>query len=609
MCGICGSYAYGSRDVPDIGALRGMRDAMGARGPDAFGEWMEERGRAWLGHRRLAIIDLSERGAQPMTNAAGKIAITFNGEIYNYRALRHELEAKGHTFRSESDTEVLIEAYWAYGPAFVSRLRGMFAFALWDAGREQLLLARDPYGIKPLYYADRARQFLFASSVKALTAHPLCGRSPEPAGVAGFFVFGSVPEPWTIYQGAHLLSAGSYLVIDRHGPRPPVCYHSIAGALAEAEIEASHGSSSSPQEALREALLDSVRHHLTADVPVGAFLSAGVDSGSLVGLMRDAGQEDIQTITLSYAEFKDTPQDEAPLAEIVARHYGTHHATRCVDAREFAADLPKILDAMDQPTIDGVNTWFVCKAAREFGLKVAISGVGGDELLGGYSTFRLSPRLARWLRIPSKLPALPAIFEKLVQTSRALGIGLHPKAAGLMRYGGSLFGAYILQRALFLPAELHAVIEDADFLRTGLARLNPLGMLEGSLKGEAGSAFGQLAVLESCFYLRNQLLRDTDWTGMAHSLEIRTPLVDHVLLSRAAPLLMRPGHPGGKHLLANAPAKPLPSAILNRKKTGFGIPVESWFGRVLNKAPPIAADAQIFSRRWARQIAGIQLAA
>ncbi len=158
---------------------------------------------------------------------------------------------------------------------------------------------------------------------------------------------------------------------------------------------------------------------------------------------------------------------------------------------------------MDQPTIDGVNTWFVSKAAREFGLKDGISGVGGDELLGGYSTFRLSPRLARWLRIPSKLPALPAIFEKLVQTSRALGIGLHPKAAGLMRYGGSLFGAYILQRALFLPAELHAVIEDAEFLRTGLTRLNPLGMLEGSLKGEAGSAFGQLAMLESCFYLRN----------------------------------------------------------------------------------------------------------
>ncbi len=186
MCGICGSYAYGSRDAPDIGALRGMRDAMAVRGPDAYGEWMDESGRAWLGHRRLAIIDLSERGAQPMTNAAGKIAITFNGEIYNYRALRHELEAKGHTFRSESDTEVLIEAYWAYGPAFVSRLRGMFAFALWDAGREQLLLARDPYGIKPLYYADRARQFLFASSVKALTAHPLLRPPPGTCRRCGF---------------------------------------------------------------------------------------------------------------------------------------------------------------------------------------------------------------------------------------------------------------------------------------------------------------------------------------------------------------------------------------------------------------------------------------
>ena len=358
-------------------------------------------------------------------------------------------------------------------------------------------------------------------------------------------------------------------------------------------------------EQFREALADSVRNHLVSDVPVGAFLSAGVDSGALVGLMRDAGQSDIRTVTLAFEEFRGSGADEAPLADLVARHYGTHHATRWVGAAEFHRDLPKIIEAMDQPSIDGINTWFVSKAAHELGLKVAVSGVGGDELLGGYSTFRSLPSRVDWLKyLPWQRP-LGVGFSGLVETARALGLQIHPKIAGLVTYGSSYSGAYLLGRGLFLPAEVDRVICDKDFVREGLVRLSPLSLIQEALGPEPRTNFAKVAVLESCFYLRNQLLRDTDWAGMAHSLEIRTPLVDHALLRRVAPIMVRAKRPSGKSMLAQAPKLALPKGILNRPKSGFGIPVGSWCRNIMGHETPARArkvDNRLWSRTWARRI-------
>ncbi len=607
MCGICGMMAYKSAKARDIGALRDLRERMANRGPDGKGEWISANGAAWLGHRRLAIMDLSERGSQPMVTADGRLAVTFNGEIYNYRELRQSLEARGHRFKSASDTEVLLELYRAEGVPFVSRLRGMFAFALWDEEAQRLLLARDPYGIKPLYYADRKGQLIFASSAKALARHPSTGQNLEPAGLVGFFLFGSVPDPWTIYQNVMALPAGTFMVVDRNGPAAPTHYHSIASAIAEAEIEAGEQIGRAPIEQLKEALLDSVQHHLQADVPVGAFLSGGVDSGALVGLMRDAGQDDIQTITLSFREFHGLREDEAPFAEAVAKHYRTRHTTRRISKEEFETDLPRIFEAMDQPSIDGINSWFVSKAARELGLKVAISGVGGDELLQGYrSTFDALPRLVRSLRVPSQIPGAAALIEGAVKVCRAGGVNIHPKLAGLLRYGGTLAGAYFLRRGLFLPAELGNVIEDEDFAQAGLDRLNPVRLMEDVLKAGPRSQAGRLAALESCFYLRNQLLRDTDWAGMAHSLEIRTPLTDHILLAKASRVMLKAGRPPGKQMLANIPSKPLPEAITKRRKTGFGVPVAQWLDEERGSRRNLMHTGEIFSRYWARQIMSLQ---
>jgi asparagine synthase (glutamine-hydrolysing) len=331
-----------------------------------------------------------------------------------------------------------------------------------------------------------------------------------------------------------------------------------------------------------------------------------VDSGALVGLMRDAGQSEIRTVTLAYDEFRGLPGDEAPLAAETARRYETKHTTRYVSADEFHTDLPRILAAMDQPSIDGINTWFVSKAAHELGLKVAISGVGGDELLGGYSTFHSLPRIAAWTRISLGLRALSGLLEGSVGVARWLGLRIHPKWAGVLRYGGNLSGAYLLQRGLFLPSEMRVALNEPEFVRDGLERLRPLELITKALSGEPRSTHGQVAALESCLYLRNQLLRDTDWAGMAHSLEIRTPLVDHVLLRRAAVVMTAPQRPSGKHMLAHAPRTPLPEAIVNRAKSGFGIPVQAWLSQRTPGEPIPGARDAVFSRAWAHQIACLQ---
>ena len=645
MCGIAGIYAYHYAATPvDRTELRTIRDHMAARGPDGSGEWYSADERLGLGHRRLSIIDLSARAAQPMASADGQLVVTFNGEIYNYRELRKDLEARGRTFRTQSDTEVLLHLYAEKGEGMLPELRGMFAFAIWDARRQALLLARDPYGIKPLYLADDGWTCRFATQVKALLAGGKVSRLPEPAGLAGFYLFGSVPEPYTLYQEIRSVPAGSYQWVDATGPQEAVPYFSLAHVWVEAE-QAEPVAAADLQDLVRGAVLDSVRAHMVADVPVGAFLSAGIDSGALVGLMAEVvgaappprhqpsplpwrewgwgeGENSIQTITLAFEEFRNTHADEAPLAETVARHYGVKHSIRRVDEQEFRDDLPKILAAMDQPSIDGVNTWFVSKAAAEAGLKVAISGLGGDELFGGYPSFQDIPRWVRLLWLPGHIPGLGALMEQVQAAFAPLFPGINPKAAGLLRYGGSYPGAYLLKRGLFLPQELPAVIGE-DMAREGLRRLKPVRYIQRQLGQAVGAApaprsalsprtpYARVATLESALYMRNQLLRDTDWASMAHSLEVRTPVVDAWLLRQLAGPLGKARAPGGvfnlKHLLASSPGKPLPVDVARRAKTGFATPVEAWQRRcdatqAWRELPALGRSHAPWARRWAYSV-------
>jgi asparagine synthase (glutamine-hydrolysing) len=605
VCGLNGIFAYHPAAAPpEERELLDTRDAMRARGPDGCGAWWSENRRCAFGHRRLSILDLSDRASQPMLSEDGRLAVVFNGEIYNYPMLHAELEAQGTIFRTSSDTEVLLHLYARSGPEMVHRLRGMFAFAIWDSRRKGLFLARDPYGIKPLYTANDGWTFRFASQVKAFLAGGNVSRDPEPAGMIGFQLFGSVPEPFTLYREIRALAAGHTQWIDCAGPREPKLFTNLAAVLAEGHKTPSPADLPSQ---VRQAVFDSVKGHLLADVKVGVFLSAGVDSGALLGLLRDAGQRQVPAITLAFEEYQGTDEDESPLAALVAERYGAHHIIRRVNEREFRDDLPAILAAMDQPSIDGVNSWFVAKAAREVGLKVALSGLGADELLAGYPSFADLPRWRKRVRLLAAMPGFGRISHALLRILAPDLVRQKPKALGMFEYGSSWAGLYLLRRALFLPSELHHFM-DPELVRIGLQRLKPMRILASHLKPDPGSDVGRVCALESQHYLRNQLLRDADWAGMAHGIEIRTPFVDAHLLKSLAPAIrgLVPG--AGKAALAHAPSLPLPNAILRRAKTGFGVPTATWMNKAsiqLTQArSPASASKGLTSRRWAQFVLG-----
>jgi asparagine synthase (glutamine-hydrolysing) len=601
MCGINGIYAFHpSAGSPAEAEVLRTRDAMHKRGPDGFGLWTNEDRRCMLAHRRLSFLDLSDRSAQPMLSVDERLALTYNGEIYNFPELRAELEAQGVTFRTTSDTEALLHLYARDGQAMVQKLRGMFALAIWDVTQQGLFLARDPYGIKPLYIANDGWTLRFASQVRALLAGGGVSRDPEPAGVVGFHLWGSVPEPFTLYRDIRALPAGHTQWIDRAGPRTPQPYVRLASILAEGAKAPLPESQIAPQ--VRDAVRESVAAHLLADVEVGVFLSAGVDSGAMLGLMRDAGCSNATAITLAFEEFRGTSEDEAPLAAQVAQIYGARHIVRTVGEAEFREDLPAILAAMDQPSMDGVNTWFVSKAACEAGLKAAISGLGGDELLAGYASFRDMPRWRRRFGPLASVPGFGGLARAVMGALVPGFVRANPKALSMLEYAGSWEGAYLLRRGLFLPHELPSLL-DRDFVVEGMRRLKPLTRLSGLLSPDPHSNNGRICVLESEHYMRNQLLRDADWAGMAHSLEIRTPLVDIKLLKKLAPAIaaLKPGM--GKAALAAAPSVPLPQEIVSRAKTGFGVPTRSWMAAAARANREEAPEAKgLTSRRWSRKV-------
>jgi asparagine synthase (glutamine-hydrolysing) len=531
-----------------------------------------------------------------MVSEDGHLVVVFNGEIYNYSALRQELEDDGVHFRTTSDTEVLLHLYARHGAEMVHQLRGMFALAVWDAARRALFLARDLYGIKPLYTANDGWTYRFASQVKALLAGGGVSKDAEPAGLVGFHLFGSVPEPFTLYREIRALPAGHTQWVDASGPREPKPFATIAAILAK------DGRNASPEfhERLRTVVLDSVKAHLIADVEVGIFLSAGVDSGALLGLMRDAGQQDIRAITLAFEEFSGTPEDEAPLAAEIAKRYGAEHIVRRVPEHEFRDDLPLILEAMDQPSIDGVNMWFVSKAAKEAGLKVAVSGLGGDELLAGYPSFVDMPRWRRHFGPLAAIPGFGRITRLLLQTVAGGLLRERPKAVGMLEYANSWAGAYLLRRGLHLPHELHRIL-DPDLAREGLHRLKPLQRLATSLEPDPGCDIARVCALESTYYMRNQLLRDADWAGMAHSVEIRLPFVDSKVLTSLAPAIcsLQPGQ--GKAALSKLPSLPLPEEISRRAKTGFRIPMSAWARLDMQSNKPVECPG-ISARLWAGRV-------
>ncbi|HKH43083.1 MAG TPA: asparagine synthase (glutamine-hydrolyzing) [Thermoanaerobaculia bacterium] len=558
MCGINGIVRL-RPDAPPIDPeeLLRTRDAMALRGPDGAGAWTAPDGRAALASRRLAILDLSPAGAQPMSTPDGRWHLVMNGEIYNFRALRRELEERGATFRSQSDTEVVLTLLARHGAAALSRLRGMFGLALWDDAGKRLLLARDPLGIKPLYYSDEGGCLRFASQVKALEAGGAVSRAVDPAGLAGFLLWGAVPDPLTIRSSVRALPAGCSLEIEDGRTGEPKSFYRPDGVPAGAPLDPA------------AAVEDSVAAHLVSDVPVAVFLSAGLDSGLIAALARRRLPEPPVTFTLTFDVLAGTPRDEGPLAAQVAGALGTRHVERRVGRADFAGLWPAALAAMDQPSIDGFNTFVVSRAAHEAGLKVVLSGLGGDEVFGSYPSFRDVPAMERASRRAGRLPGLAAAWPALARLAAD-----RPKLPGLLRYGRSRAGAYFLRRGLFLPEELPALL-GRETAEEGLRRCDPVGLAAGVLR-PGGDPWVDVHRLETALYMRHQLLRDADWASMAWSVELRVPLADAWLRAHLAAAGFEPARSQGKAAFVRQAAPELPAELFARPKRGFYIPVMEW---------------------------------
>lgn len=551
--------------------VRRMCARMRARGPDAEDVLVDQSAGVSLGHRRLSILDLDPRADQPMASADGRYLIVYNGEIYNFRELREQAHAEGLRFRTRSDTEVLLELFARDGEAVLARLRGMFAFVVWDRHAHRVFLARDPYGIKPLYVARAHDGWLFASQVKALLASGVVSSEPDPDGQAGFWLLGSVPEPRTWFRDISQLPAGHCTWITRDGLQPSRSYWDVGDAWRDAppgDVD-----DNDARQTARDALRASIRAHLVSDVPVGVFLSGGIDSGSLAALMTEAGVTSPKGVTIAFDEFSGTHDDEVPVAAELARRYGIEHRVRRIGRGEFERDLPQILDAMDQPSVDGINSWYASKAVSELGLKVVVSGVGGDELFQGYSSFSELPLLVRRWRAASRIPGVRAVAELAMELQARRTA--NPRWRLLPELASTVHGAWFLRRGVASPGELPALM-GSELAEQAGATLDPVGlvqMMTGALPADPRLALGQI---ESMTYLRNQLLRDSDWASMAHGVELRTPLVDAWLLRDLQPILGAMPRFPFKRLLALAPDVPLEDALIERRKTGFGTPVSAW---------------------------------
>lgn len=577
MCGIGGIVLGSIRNLPDLRErLAAMTDAMTHRGPDDGGIYLSPDFRTGLVNRRLAIRDLSPAGHMPMSNQDGTVWITYNGEIYNAEEIRAELEQLGYAFRSTSDTEVILHGFEAWGSAITRRLRGMFAFAivrLDAAGQQvkQVCLARDRLGIKPLYYAQPAEALLFASELGVLHASRMIPDDVSAPGLIGYLAFGSVPEPWTICDSVKALPPAHVLTWEQGRITLEPYWHFPTEAQSSIAYR-------DAVERVRAELTEAVRSQLVSDVPLGAFLSGGLDSSAVVSLMRASTTGVIRTCAMV---FEEQAYSEAPFARAMADAVDAEHFERVITANEVTRELDSILDAMDQPTVDGVNSYFVSQTARQAGLTVALSGLGGDELFGGYAnTFQGVPQMQRAL---SRIQAIPA------GASMARGlIRLWPdrhrwsKVNDALGAVASAATAYVTRRGLFAPSEIQALVWP-EVWAAAQPHFEPFSY-GGKLLGDGGVP-GQVANMtwvsraELSMYTRHQLLRDTDVMSMAHSLEVRVPLLDDRLVEAMLKLpdAVKQHGVGSKPLLRAAIADRLPPVVRNRSgKQGFTFPFDVW---------------------------------
>ena len=583
MCGIAGvlGATVGRHDLTSrLGAMQGC---LRHRGPDDSGLFVAREPGTGFAHTRLSIIELSDAGHQPMGSSDGRYHIVFNGEIYNYAALGEELVAAGETLRSHSDTEVILKMYERYGVDCVRELEGMFAFAIWDERERSCFIARGPLGVKPLYYYEREGMFVFASEVRAVLASDLVPRRLSASALRGYLLFGAVPEPLTLIDDVRALAPGHHLLW-KDGNYRTTQYWNVL-------FDPQPFTPDAARETVRQALEASVERHFVSDVPVGMFLSGGIDSTSIVALAAKRHGSGLRTFCISF----DEPEfDEGEIARRTAAHFGTEHFDWRLDAANARSLLHEFLERSDQPSIDGFNTFCVAKHAHDHGAKVVLSGLGGDELFGGYRSFQRVPLLLRISRSLNVMGPLRRASGTLLEAH-----GLSPRfrrLGGFMAERPTSAAAYWCVRGIFTPVEAAALVRkycDEGETHEDAAALIPVPP-QPTFEDE-------VSYLELTRYMRNQLLRDSDVMSMAWGLELRVPFVDSTFVNTITriPAGMRLAH-GKQMLLAAVPE--LPEWVKNQPKRGFVFPFKKWISTEWKDLfVQIEAESPVRLQTWYRR--------
>jgi asparagine synthase (glutamine-hydrolysing) len=564
MCGIAGIAGLKGLDAPDA-LVKRMTDAIAHRGPDAEGVWRGDD--VVLGHRRLSIIDLSDAGTQPFHSADGRYQIVYNGEIYNYRELRTALEAQGVVFRTATDTEVLLAAFAHEGIACLTKLHGMFAFALWDAQEQELFIVRDRMGIKPVYLHEKEGQLLFSSELRALLATDRVPRTLDPDALIDYVRYATVHAPATLVKDVRMLMPGHYL----HWKNGVSSIQRWWHLVADARMEAAELPIATVKREVRDRLARAVEKRLVSDVPFGAFLSGGIDSSAVVGLMAEASSSPVHTFSVIFDEEKFS---EERYAKLVAKKFNTEHTAIRLRPDDMLRLLPNALEAMDHPSVDGPNTYVVSKVTKEAGITMALSGLGGDELFAGYDVFARTLGLLKqnWITVlPKSLRAAAGAAYKGARRTAAA-----TKAAELMKARSfAIEDTYPLSRLTFTNAELRAFTRLPQLPSNAVQHI-----ISDLLHEEQGSSLpllSQVSIAELSTYLQNVLLRDTDQMSMAHALEVRVPFLDHELVEFVLGVADTHKFPHtAKQLLVDSLGDLLPREIVDRPKMGFTLPWEHW---------------------------------
>ena len=560
MCGITGIFSFKPSDTDFAPHLGRMTKAVAHRGPDAEGTFCDRQKGIYFGHKRLSIIDLSTRASQPMWDYQKRYALVYNGEIYNYRELKSQID--DYPFSTSSDSEVILASYRKWGPDCVTKFNGIFALAIWDDLEETLFVVRDHIGVKPLYYFMNDDMFVFSSELRSLLDSGLIRRELDRKALSDYFMYQSTMRGTTLVRNVVKLDPGMYLLLGKNSKKS-VRYWDITrqhefGFKSESEIHSE----------VRQRLMTAVRRQMVSDVPVGAFLSGGIDSGILVAAMSLQSKQPINTYTLT---FKEKSFDESYYAKLLAKQYHTHHHEVHVSAEEILSHIPEILDNMDNPSGDGINSYLVSKAIKDAGLKVAITGLGGDELFAGYGFARTYKKILSQNGLWSKTQSLRSVVSRFLADSRNVKF---KKASELLRIRKpALYNVYPVLRSIYFPDTASALAHD----ESGNIHELEKEMKELESRLSAFPFLSQFGIGDMLGYTEGVLLKDCDQMSMANSIELRVPyfdvdLVEYVL---AIPDQFKdPVQP--KRLLINSTKGLIPEEIWNKKKMGFTLPWDIW---------------------------------